>query len=105
MGDKKKKYHYENTDIIGESRNFKLIRCADKKYRFINNKNQEKRNFTFSINEEDRNDKEFMEFIINQTDLSKSIHKLILSWIEEYGTNNIRLDRKGNYIEENNTNA
>ena len=40
-----------------------------------------------------------MEFIFNQEDFNSTIHYLILNWIKEYGSENIKLDRFGNLIQ------
>lgn len=94
-----KEYNKNEFKIVSESKEFMLVKCDDNKYRFLNKKNVEKRNFTFSINDYDRADKEFMEFILNQEDFNKSIHYLILNWIKENGSKNIKVDRFGNLVD------
>ncbi len=96
-----KKYDNDEFEIIKYDKKIKLVRCkADNKLRFLNDKNIEKRNFTFSINDLDREDENIMEFIMNQEDFNKAIHRLILTRIEEHGTKPIKIDRFGNYVEE-----
>lgn len=94
-----KEYNKNEFKIVSESKELMLVKCDDNKYRFLNKKNVEKRNFTFSINDYDRADKEFMEFILNQEDFNKSIHYLILNWIKENGSKNIKIDRFGNLVD------
>ena len=94
-----KEYNKNEFKIVSESKELMLVICDDNKYRFLNKKNVEKRNFTFSINDYDRADKEFMEFILNQEDFNKSIHYLILNWIKENGSKNIKVDRFGNLVD------
>lgn len=85
--------------VLKEDENKKLVQKENNKFIFLNNQNIEKRNFTFSINDHDREDKMFMEFIFNQEDFNSTIHYLILNWIKEYGSENIKLDRFGNLIQ------
>lgn len=94
-----KEYNKNEFKIVSESKDLMLVKCDDNKYRFLNKKNVEKRNFTFSINDYDRADKEFMEFILNQEDFNKSIHYLILNWIKKNGSKNIKIDRFGNLVD------
>lgn len=96
-----KKYKSDEFDVIKSDKRMKLVRCnEDGKFRFLNNNNIEKRNFTFSVNDLDRDDIKIMEFIMNQEDFNKVIHRLILTRIEEYGTEAVKIDRFGNYIKE-----
>ena len=55
----------------------------------INNENDVRRNFTLSINNMDKRNKEFMEFLINQKNIKDSLKFLIYNWIREHGTEDI----------------
>ena len=91
-------YNDDEFTILKEDDNKKLVRREDNKLIFLNNQNIEKRNFTFSINDHDREDEKFMEFIFNQEDFNSTIHYLILNWIKEYGSENIKLNRFGQLV-------
>lgn len=96
---REKIYNDDEFKVIKENLNKKfVIRKEDNKFIFLNNNNVEKRNFTFSINDEDRKDETIMEFIFNQEDFNKSVHYLILNWIKEHSSENIKIDRYGNLV-------
>ena len=83
-------------EIVKENDKLKLVKKENNRLIFINNLGKEKRNFTFSINDYDRSDSDFMECMMNQNDFNASIHYLILNWIKEHGSGEIKLDRYGN---------
>ena len=91
-------YNDDEFTILKEDDNKKLVRREDNKLIFLNNQNIEKRNFTFSINDHDREDEKFMEFIFNQEDFNSTIHYLILNWIKEHSPGNIKLNRFGQLV-------
>ena len=91
-------YNDDEFTILKKDDNKKLVRREDNKFIFLNNQNIEKRNFTFSINDHDREDEKIMEFIFNQEDFNSTIHYLKLNWIKEYGSENIKLDRFGQLV-------
>ena len=91
-------YNDDEFTILKEDDNKKLVRREDNKLIFLNNQNIEKRNFTFSINDHDREDEKFMEFIFNQEDFNSTIHYLILEWIKEHSPENIKLNRFGQLV-------
>ena len=91
-------YNDDEFTILKEDDNKKLVRREDDKLIFLNNQNIEKRNFTFSINDHDREDEKFMEFIFNQEDFNSTVHYLILEWIKENSSENIKLNRFGQLV-------
>ena len=91
-------YNDDEFTILKEDDNKKLVRREDNKLIFLNNQNIEKRNFTFSINDHDREDEKFMEFIFNQEDFNSTVHYLILEWIIEHSSENIKLNRFGQLV-------
>ena len=91
-------YNDDEFTILKEDDNKKLVRREDDKLIFLNNQNIEKRNFTFSINDHDREDEKIMEFIFNQEDFNSTVHYLILEWIKEHSPENIKLNRFGQLV-------
>ncbi len=91
-------YNDDEFTILKEDDNKKLVRREDNKLIFLNNQNIEKRNFTFSINDHDREDEKFMEFIFNQEDFNSTVHYLILEWIKQHSPENIKLNRFGQLV-------
>ena len=91
-------YNDDEFTILKKDDNKKLVRREDDKLIFLNNQNIEKRNFTFSINDHDREDEKIMEFIFNQEDFNSTIHYLILEWIKEHSPENIKLNRFGQLV-------
>ena len=91
-------YNDDEFTILKKDDNKKLVRREDDKLIFLNNQNIEKRNFTFSINDHDREDEKIMEFIFNQEDFNSTVHYLILEWIKEHSSENIKLNRFGQLV-------
>ena len=91
-------YNDDEFTILKKDDNKKLVKREDDKLIFLNNQNIEKRNFTFSINDHDREDEKIMEFIFNQEDFNSTVHYLILEWIKENSSENIKLNRFGQLV-------
>ena len=92
-------YNSDEFEIINERNNKKLVRLLENDRMIIlNNSNVEKRNFTFSINNYDKEDLEFMSFVMNQEDLNKTFHYLILEFIKDHGTKNLKFNRYNQLI-------
>ena len=91
-------YNDDEFTILKKDDNKKLVKREDNKLIFLNNQNIEKRNFTFSINDHDREDEKIMEFIFNQEDFNSTVHYLILEWIKEHSPENIKLNRFGQLV-------
>ena len=71
-------YANNEFEVIKEDSSKKLVKLKESgKYLFLTDKNTERRNFSLSINSQDKWNLDFMEFIFNQSDLSNTLHYLI----------------------------
>lgn len=86
MADKEK---IQFSRVILENNSLKLVETSKGNLELINNENDVRRNFTLSINNMDKRNKEFMEFLINQKNIKDSLKFLIYNWIREHGTEDI----------------
>ena len=68
-------YAINEFEVIKENSSKKLVKLKESgKYLFLTDKNTERRNFSLSINSQDKWNLDFMEFIFNQSDLSNTLH-------------------------------
>ena len=86
MADKEK---IQFSRVILENNSLKLVETSKGNLELINNENDVRRNFTLSINNMDKRNKEFMEFLINQKNIKDSLKFLTYNWIREHGTEDI----------------
>lgn len=87
-------YAINEFEVIKEDNSKKLVKLKENgKYLFLTDKNTERRNFSLSINSQDKWNLDFMEFIFNQSDLSNTLHYLIEKHIQEHGTSAVKVDR------------
>ena len=92
-------YAINEFEVIKENSSKKLVKLKESgKYLFLTDKNTERRNFSLSINSQDKWNLDFMEFIFNQSDLSNTLHYLIEKHIQEHGTSAEKVDRFGNLL-------
>ena len=92
-------YAINEFEVIKENSSKKLVKLKESgKYLFLTDKNTERRNFSLSINSQDKWNLDFMEFIFNQSDLSNTLHYLIEKHIQEHGTSAVKVDRVGNLL-------
>lgn len=92
-------YAINEFEVIKENSSKKLVKLKESgKYLFLTDKNTERRNFSLSINSQDKWNLDFMEFIFNQSDLSNTLHYLIEKHIQEHGTSAVKVDRFGNLL-------
>ena len=92
-------YAINEFEVIKENSSKKLVKLKESgKYLFLTDKNTERRNYSLSINSQDKWNLDFMEFIFNQSDLSNTLHYLIEKHIQEHGTSAVKVDRFGNLL-------
>ena len=92
-------YANNEFEVIKEDSSKKLVKLKESgKYLFLTDKNTERRNFSLSINSQDKWNLDFMEFIFNQSDLSNTFNDLIEQHIQEHSTSAVKVDRFGNLL-------